>query len=270
MDYSAGNSRGPHHRPTMHDEDNSNGWPPLPSKPVVWAGEPVRKNPGIHQCFYCQQKGHWNSQCLEPHRKCPTQDRCVVPYHHPAFNKECSLGGRTVNNQVRAPSKLKKRKRPLSPSFYQDTPASTPTTSPPADSLLFSPNPLPFRESPDQETPSWGSAPWGSEWEESLQFARKVSLTPPPIENPHSPCIFDYGREGSEPFYLGNTGSELVRLSPDHLTLPRNYGVEDLTTYTEDNLPGAVYNYNDDPFAPTMAMVDQYRRMSVRNLGVSD
>jgi hypothetical protein len=39
--------------------------------------------------------------------------------------------------------------------------------------------------------------------------------------------------------------------SPSRFSLPRNFGVEDLSQYTEEDLPGAIYRDEEDPFAPT-------------------
>jgi hypothetical protein len=276
MDYAAGNPHGPHHQPTMFDEETSRGWPPLSSTNVLEEGRRA-KMPGIHQCYYCGQRGHFNYDCSSPHVKCHDELRCLVPLNHPAFVAACFYGGRTSNNH---PSHRKRRRTITSPSSQEGpTPApSSPTANatelPPADSLLFSPNPstpdaviASFAPSPYQgpaPSPSrWGDAPANTTWEE---FA---------IRNP-SPCIFDYGRGGDEPIYLGGVIEEVgqsdlsgvVPLPDPTPILPRNYGVEDLSRYAEEDLPGAAYYYDDDPFAPTIH--NTYRRNSVRDLGVSD
>jgi hypothetical protein len=51
--------------------------------------------------------------------------------------------------------------------------------------------------------------------------------------------------------------------------LPDDLGVEDLTLYDEQDLPGAIYYPDDDPFAPTTAKVVQYHQKLLRDLGVS-
>jgi hypothetical protein len=38
---------------------------------------------------------------------------------------------------------------------------------------------------------------------------------------------------------------------PSRFSLPRDFGVEDLSQYTEEDLPGAIYRDEEDPFAPT-------------------
>jgi hypothetical protein len=39
--------------------------------------------------------------------------------------------------------------------------------------------------------------------------------------------------------------------TPSRFSLPRDFGVEDLSQYAEEDLPGAVYRDEEDPFAPT-------------------
>jgi hypothetical protein len=39
--------------------------------------------------------------------------------------------------------------------------------------------------------------------------------------------------------------------SSSRFSLPRDFGVEDLSQYTEEDLPGAIYRDEEDPFAPT-------------------
>jgi hypothetical protein len=102
------------------------------------------------------------------------------------------------------------------------------------------------------------------------------------LAQPPSPCIFDFGREGSEPLYLPNPINNINRTSPlSPISLPsqlsHNFGQEDLTQYKEKDLPGAIYT-DDDPlhiFEPTIQMVDEYcrnkdyRNKTIRDLGVS-
>jgi hypothetical protein len=38
---------------------------------------------------------------------------------------------------------------------------------------------------------------------------------------------------------------------PSRFSLPRDFGVEDLSQYAEEDLPGAIYRDEEDPFAPT-------------------
>jgi hypothetical protein len=274
MDYAAGAARGPHHQPTMFDMETSNGWPPLSSSTSVIEEGRKPKDPATHHCYYCGQQGHFNTQCSAPHTKCHSEARCLVPLYHPAFIMACYYGGRTAGNHPTH----RKRRRLTSASAHSDpTPASSPaptdTGLPPADSLLFSPNPVAqdaviasFAPSPYQgpaPTPSlWGDAPLGTTWEE---FA---------LRNP-SPCIFDYGRGSDDPFYQGGTIEEVDEADPVPAKdlpsfLHHDHGVENLLRYAEEDLPGATHYYDDDPFAPTASMVDTYRRKSVRDLGVSD
>jgi hypothetical protein len=39
--------------------------------------------------------------------------------------------------------------------------------------------------------------------------------------------------------------------NPSRFSLPRDFGVEDLSQYAEEDLPGAIYRDEEDPFAPT-------------------
>jgi hypothetical protein len=39
--------------------------------------------------------------------------------------------------------------------------------------------------------------------------------------------------------------------TPSRFSLPRDFGVEDLSQYAEEDLPGAIYRNEEDPFAPT-------------------
>jgi hypothetical protein len=48
-----------------------------------------------------------------------------------------------------------------------------------------------------------------------------------------------------------------------------DFGVENLTLYDEQDLPGALYYPDDDPFAPTTAKVVQYHQKLLRDLGIS-
>jgi hypothetical protein len=102
------------------------------------------------------------------------------------------------------------------------------------------------------------------------------------LARPPSPCIFDFGREGSEPLYLPNPINNIACTSPQSLTPPpsqltHNFGWEDLTQYKEEDLPGAIYMDNDPLhiFEPTIQMVDEYHcnkdyhNKTIRDLGVS-
>ena len=115
---------------------------------------------------------------------------------------------------------------------------------PPADSLLFSPNPQTvfdakenFDPSPYQGPPpppgTWGDMPWGANWED-------VAHRSP------SPCIFNYGRQGDDPLYLAY-----------------QHRRDDLLNVDEEDLPGCQLhpdNYLDEP---TMAMVEAYTKLEM-------
>jgi hypothetical protein len=186
-----------------------------------------------------------------------------VPLDHPFFDKACELGQRTATNNVaKTPAKKHKRRRHHK---RQDTPApiAGPSSAPqfednglpPADSLLFSPNPPTpasdaelFRPSPYQVAPTpsvWRTGNWGEPW---------ISQPTPPL----TPPIFDYGR---------NTIDDREAFLPD---LDLDFEDNSWLQYVEDDLPGAVYHYDDDPLAPTAAAValNQINRR-VRDMGIS-
>jgi hypothetical protein len=101
------------------------------------------------------------------------------------------------------------------------------------------------------------------------------------LAQPPSPCIFDFGQQGSEPLYLPDPINNIAHTSPWSPTSPpsqllRNFGTEDLTQYREEDLSGATYA-DDDPlhmFEPTIQMIDEYHRnkdyrnKTIRDLGV--
>ena len=278
-DYTAGNPRGPHHQPTPFEDDRHCPAPRLTTKPLPGRGESAKTI--RHRCFYCGQVGHWNNQCASPHTRCNEVGKCVVPLRHRAFNQACEHGGRTPANHPMN----QKRKRELEADDTMTDAAGTPNNTPidnalpPADSLLFAPlDPLAksFQPSRYQTAPppgTWGNAPWGAGWDE---YAARHP----------SPCIFEYGRTDSFPLHIGGTRTGV---SPEYTDpankenhtdedstttvatdlLPDDFGVENLTLYDEQDLPGAVYYPDDDPFAPTTAKVVQYRQKLLRDLGVS-
>jgi hypothetical protein len=278
-DYTAGNPRGLHHQPTPFEDDRHCPAPLLTTKPLPGRGESAKTV--RHRCFYCGQVGHWNNQCASPHTQCNEVGKCVVPLRHRAFNQACENGGQTAANHPQN----QKRKRQLETDNPMTGAAGTPNNTPvdnglpPANSLLFAPlDPLAksFQPSRYQTAPppgTWGNAPWGAGWDE---YAARHP----------SPCIFEYGRMDSFPLHIGGTGTGV---SPEHTDpankenhmdgdsvttiatdlLPDDFGVENLTLYDEQDLPGAIYYPNDDPFAPTTAKVVQYRQKLLRDLGVS-
>jgi hypothetical protein len=57
-------------------------------------------------------------------------------------------------------------------------------------------------------------------------------------------CVADYDtRRGFSPSTRVAT--------PSRFSLPRDFGIEDLSQYAEEDLPGAIYRDEEDPFAPT-------------------
>src|SRR6267154_132502 len=105
--------------------------------------------------------------------------------------------------------------------------------------------------------------PWGAGWEERGK-------------RPPAPCIFEYGRGGSEPLLLSETTTSTstgpsisTSTSTNDLPKARNRrGEEDYTQYTEDCLPGSIYYYDDDPSAPTANRVADYRQLLLEDLGL--
>jgi hypothetical protein len=219
------------------------------------------RDPGMHRCFYCGVRGHHNYQCGEPHFRCPLDGQCTVPLKHPNFDKACSLGLRTATNN--APKTFLKGKR--RPYEREDTPIPVRPEEghqledgglPPAGSLLFAPNPVTpisdaelFRPSPYQVAPipgQWGNGQWGDPWVEN-----PVLLVHLHIRHPPHPTMVKATKDPSS----------------DH----EDY---DWLRYAEDDLPGAIYHYDDDPFAPTAARVAENTLVSslnrrVRDMGIS-
>jgi hypothetical protein len=209
----------------MFDTEDNHGWPPPSATNTMWPEERPKKTAHTHTCHYCGQQGHWNSQCSSPHLKCHEELVCIVPLEHPTFIRACSFGGRTASNCPSHQVRKKRKCRNLRPMDF--TPPTTPNNMPnngmlPPDSLLFSANPethllIPddtlthnFCASPYQTTPptgTWGNAPWGMSYEDSLN-------------QPPSPCIFDYGCIGPEPLYLPNPINNIGTVDRCTLTPP--------------------------------------------------
>ena len=279
MDYATGNPQGPHHQPTPFDTDKA----PTQMPTLIWDQEPRKNIAKHHRCYYCGKVRHWNSQCRTPHQKCSIKGRCIVPRQHEGYVKACSMGSHTASDQPIPDRDLKRKKKQrtlTSTSFEQEAttmPIPTNTGLPPPNSLLFSPNPpadllaLAFRASPYQTTPppgTWGNAPWGANWEDATQ-------------RPPSPCIFEYRRGATSPIFmvdLPDTASLLTTTTPllqfpwdteGDVDLPELADPEPCLP-DECDILGAVYHYDDDSTAPTMAMVDHFRRHNIRDLGVSD
>ena len=163
IDYTAGNPRGPHHMPSMFDQEDTRN--PLPPRFKKFTREPK-----AHCCKYCGAFGkHWNNDCPDPHKICDKKERCVVALEHKYFDKTCHWGGRSRNNfpvedrHIKRAARRKAeclRTRNASVTTLDET-VGSPTTSftpmsiniknnlPPEDSLLFSPNPVTVFDSKD-------------------------------------------------------------------------------------------------------------------------
>ena len=66
------------------------------------------------------------------------------------------------------------------------------------------------------------------------------------------PCIADYEIQGG---YIAPLDTCVAGRSCHRFRLPRDFGVEDNTHFTEEDLPGAVYYYYNDPIGPTAANI---------------
>ena len=295
MDYTAGASRGPHHQPTPFEDDKNSEWPALPTKPLVWKEDKPKNKPQGHKCFYCGQNGHWNLQCPTPHNKCHGENKCVVPRRHLYFEEACHYGGRTAaNNPDPSTQYPHRRKRQTTTADFTPPPVpnSTPVNNspnnglPPTDSLLFSPNPtnsqldplaqsfLPSRYQGQAPPPgTWGNAPWGTGWGEAacdprLPYlrVREGRVGAPVPREPESRTASTHTDTTTIQESSQGQNSTVPAATDD---LPYDFGVEDLSQYDERDLPGATYDYEDDPFAPTAAKVVEYRQRLLRDLGVS-
>ena len=126
--------------------------------------------------------------------------------------------------------------------------SAPPNDLPPPDSLLFSPNPQAitqdFQPSPyqtEQIGGPWGNGQWGDPW---------VGNIIPPAPSP---------------IFTLDTDTKAALL--DQLDLDNDY-----LRYAEEDLLGAVYHYDDDPFAPTAQLVAESALIieQIGNMGVSD
>ena len=170
IDYTAGNPRGPHHMPSMFDQEDTRN--PLPPRFKKFTREPKG-----HACKHCGAFGkHWNNDCPDPHKICDKKERCVVALEHKNFGKVCHWGGRSRHNHPvedrhikrAARRKAERRKTRNASVTTPDETTGFPTTStsftpmsidvennlPPADSLLFSPNPVTVFDSKENFEPS--------------------------------------------------------------------------------------------------------------------
>ena len=66
------------------------------------------------------------------------------------------------------------------------------------------------------------------------------------------PRITDYEIQGG---YIAPLDTCVAGRSCHRFRLPRDFGVEDNTHFTEEDLPGAVYYYYNDPIGPTAANI---------------
>ena len=64
------------------------------------------------------------------------------------------------------------------------------------------------------------------------------------------PRITDYEIQGG---YIAPLDTRVAGRSRRRFRLPRDFGVVDNTRFTEEDLPGAIYYYYDDPIGPTTA-----------------
>ena len=180
---------------------------------------------------------------------------------HKYFDKACHWGGRSRNNfpvedqHIKRAARRKAERlqtRNASITTIDETMGSSTTSFtpmqiniennlPPADSLLFSPNPVTVFDSKENFKPStyqgpppppgtWGNMPWGANWDDAAK-------------RPPSPCIFDYGREGEDPLYLYHYNRR-----------------EDLLHCVEEDLPGCQLHPDNYLDKPTMAMVDAFTK----------
>ena len=99
--YTAGNFRGPHHQPVLHDEPCGHSlhmttWG-LPPKVFMARLRSQGHHPSFQaisrpQCFYCTKRSHKSAKCPNPHKHCHHRQRCIVPHHHPQFDILCQYG----------------------------------------------------------------------------------------------------------------------------------------------------------------------------------
>ena len=173
VDYTTGNPCGPHHMPSMFDEEDTRN--PLTRNPLPPRFKKFTRELKGHCCKYCRAFGkHWNNNCPDPHKICDRKERCVVALEHNHFYKACHWGGRLRNNfpvkdrHIKRAAKQKEqclRTRNASVTTIDKTTGSFTTTFTPMsidinnnlplkDSLLFSPNPITVFDSKENFEPS--------------------------------------------------------------------------------------------------------------------
>ena len=98
-DYSAGNPRGPHHQPILHDKPcgphlHASTWGLPPEAFMAALNSQGRRSLLLPRprCYYCAQCSHLSTDCPNPHKCCTRGKRCIVPHHHPQFFILCQYG----------------------------------------------------------------------------------------------------------------------------------------------------------------------------------
>ena len=98
-DYSAGNHRGPHHQPILHDEPcgphlhmSTWGLPPKAFMAALNSQGWQSLLPPRPRCFYCAQWTHLSTNCPNPHVRWQRGQRCIIPHRHPNFSILCQYG----------------------------------------------------------------------------------------------------------------------------------------------------------------------------------
>ena len=95
-DYSAGNLRGPHHQPILHDKScrphlhtSTLGLPPEAFMAALNSQGRRSLLPPRPRCFYCTQYTHLSTDCPNPHVHCAKGRRCIISCRHPNFSILC-------------------------------------------------------------------------------------------------------------------------------------------------------------------------------------
>ena len=98
-DYSAGNLRGPHHQPILHNEPcgphlHASTWGLPPEAFMATLNSQGRRSllPPRPRCYYCTQRSHLSTDCPNPHERCARGKRCIVLHRHPQFSILCQYG----------------------------------------------------------------------------------------------------------------------------------------------------------------------------------
>ena len=98
-DYSAGNPKGPHHQPILHDEPcgphlHTSTWGLPPEAFMAALNSQGRRSLLLPRprCYYCAQCSHLSTDCPNPHKRCARGKRCIIPCRHPQFSILCPYG----------------------------------------------------------------------------------------------------------------------------------------------------------------------------------